>query len=247
MLGKKIKVDIFGTLAEGSLYSGFITDDPRADKRQIYVMTNHEISGVQKCTVIAIASAQNKTQTRLIAAPLNEIYYEPEIRSRLKNTSLRYERIICMYEKSCGAVIYRKTYKDGIKILLVKNHNGKCWTFPKGHIEANESEKQTALREIKEETGLTVTIEPNFRQTSIYRPFGKIKKQVVFFLARANEAAVNMQPTEIDYYLWVTLDEAMRLCSHENDTKILREVKKRLYPNKPYGSKYGSKFKAQSF
>ena len=32
-----------------------------------------------------------------------------------------------------------------------KNHNGKSWTFPKGHIEKDESEKQTALREIKEE------------------------------------------------------------------------------------------------
>ena len=229
MLGKNVKIDIFGTLAENSLYSGFIIDNPRADMRQVYVMTNHRLSGTQECTVIASASSQNRSQTRLVAAPLNEIYYEPEIRSRLLTTSVRFERIICMYEKSCGAVIYRTTHKDGIKILLVKNHNGKCWTFPKGHIEKNESEKQTALREIKEETGLTVTIEPNFRQTSIYRPFGKIKKQVVFFLAKANESAVNLQPSEIDYYLWVTIDEAMKLCSHENDTKILIEVKKRLF------------------
>ena len=84
------------------------------------------------------------------------------------------------------------------------------------------------MSEIKEETGLTVTIEPNFRQTSIYRPFGKIKKYVVFFLARANESAVSMQQSEIDYYLWVSIDEAMKLCSHENDTKILSEVRKRL-------------------
>ncbi len=229
MLGKNIRIDIFGTLAENSLYSGFITGNPHADRRQVYVMSSHELSGMVECTVIAIASSQNRMQTRLVAAPLNEIYYEPEIRSRLKATSVRFDRIICMYEKSCGAVIYRRTFRDGIKILLVKNHNGKCWTFPKGHIETGESEKQTALREIKEETGLTVTIEPNFRQTSIYRPFGKIKKQVVFFLARANEAAVNVQPSEIDYYLWVDLDDAMKLCSHENDTKILLEVKKRLF------------------
>ena len=139
-----------------------------------------------------------------------------------------------MYEKSCGAVVYRKTPREGTKILLVKNHNGKCWTFPKGHIESNESEKQTALREIKEETGLSVTIEPNFRQTSIYRPYGKIKKYVVFFLARACESSVVIQKNEIDYYLWVSLDDAMKLCSHDNDTKILVEVNKRL------GTKNGS-------
>ncbi len=228
MLGKNVRIEVFGTLAEKRLYSGFITEKGVKDMRQVYVMTDRELSGTVECVVIAIASAQNRSQTRLVAAPPDEIFYEPEICSRLMMTTVRFDKMICMYEKSCGAVVYRYAGRDIVKILLVKNHNGKCWTFPKGHIEKDESEKQTALREIKEETGLTVTIEPNFRQTSVYRPFGKIKKQVVFFLARANEAAVSVQQSEIDYYRWVTIDEAMRLCSHENDTKILREVRKRL-------------------
>ncbi len=231
MLGKNVKIEIFGTLSEEHLYSGFIIGRSQTDTRSVYVMTNRgALSGVVNCTIIAIASSQNRTQTRLVAAPLNEIFYEPEIRFRLGKMAGRFDKLICMYEKSCGAVVYRTTPRDGPKILLVKNHNGKCWTFPKGHVELHESETQTALREIKEETGLSVTLEPNFRQTSLYRPFGKIKKYVVFFLARANEAAVSMQQSEIDYYLWVSLDDAMRLCTHENDTKILTEVRKRLYP-----------------
>ena len=228
MLGKNVKIEIFGTLAENKLYSGFIVGRSRTDMRSVYIMTNRSLSEKADCSIIAIASCQNKNQTRLVAAPVNEIFYEPEIRARLETVSARFDKLICMYEKSCGAVVYRRTPRDGIKILLVKNHNGKCWTFPKGHVELNESEKQTALREIKEETGLTVTIEPNFRQTSIYRPFGKIKKYVVFFLARATEAAVSMQPSEIDYYLWVSIDEAMHLCSHDNDMKILAEVRRRF-------------------
>ncbi|MBQ3929235.1 MAG: NUDIX domain-containing protein [Clostridia bacterium] len=136
--------------------------------------------------------------------------------------------MICLYEKSCGAVVYRKTASSDIKILLVKNHNGKCWTFPKGHVENNETEQQTALREIKEETGLTVKIEPNFRQTSVYRPFGKIKKRVVFFLARSEDSNVSLQPSEIDFYRWASIDEALHMCHHENDTKILLEVRKRF-------------------
>ena len=229
MLGKNVKIEIFGTLVENSLYSGFITGRSYTDPRSVYVLTNSgSLSGVTDCTIIAIASSQNRSQTRLIAAPLTETFYEPEIRFRLEKISVHFDKLICMYEKSCGAVIYRTTPRDGIKILLVKNHNGKCWTFPKGHVELNETETQTALREIKEETGLSVTIEPNFRQTSLYRPFGKIKKYVVFFLARANASAVSMQQSEIDYYLWVSLDEAMQLCSHDNDTKILIEVRRRL-------------------
>ena len=228
MLGKNVKIEIFGTLAESRLYSGFITERSGTDMRSVYIITNREPDERIDCTIIAIASSSNKNQTRLVAAPVNEIFYEPDIRARLDMISAKFDKLICMYEKSCGAVVYRRTLKDGIKILLVKNHNGKCWTFPKGHVELNESEEQTALREIKEETGLTVTIEPNFRQTSIYRPFGRIKKYVVFFLARATEAAVSMQPSEIDYYLWVSLEDAMHLCSHDNDMKILAEVSKRF-------------------
>ena len=231
MLGKNVRINVFGTLAENSLYSGFIVGRTHTDMRSVYIMTNHEISDVVECTIIAIASSQNKMQTRLVAAPVNEIYYEPEIKTRLDGVSAKFDKLICMYEKSCGAVVYRNTGRDGIKILLVKNHNGKCWTFPKGHVELNESEKQTALREIKEETGLSVIIEPNFRQTSIYRPYGKIKKYVVFFLARASESSVVIQKNEIDYYLWVSLDDAMKLCSHDNDMKILVEVNKRLAKN----------------
>ena len=159
---------------------------------------------------------------------MGNIYYELEIRSRLSEKFVHYDKLICMYEKSCGAVVYHRTRFGAVKVLLVKNHNGKCWTFPKGHVEKNETEQQTALREIKEETGLDVIIEPNFRKTNIYCPFGKIKKQVVFFLARTNENIVSMQHGEIDYYLWVTIDDAMHLCRHENDTRILHEVKKRL-------------------
>ena len=228
MLGKNVRISVFGTLAENSLYSGFIVGRSHTDMRSVYIMTNHELGDEVECTIIAIASSQNKLQTRLVAAPVNEIYYEPEIRTRLDSVSAKFDKLISKYEKSCGAVIYRNTGREGIKILLVKNHNGKCWTFPKGHVELNESEKQTALREIKEETGLSVTIEPNFRQTSIYRPYGKIKKYVVFFLARASESSVIMQKNEIDYYLWVSIDDAMKLCSHDNDTKILVEVRTRL-------------------
>ena len=57
-------------------------------------------------------------------------------------------------EKSCGALVVRRG-KNETEILLIK-HNGGHWAFPKGHVEAGESEEQTALREVQEETGLTV-------------------------------------------------------------------------------------------
>ena len=56
-------------------------------------------------------------------------------------------------EKSCGAVVLRKN-QGRLQVLLIKHINGGHWAFPKGHVERGETEEQTALREIKEETGL---------------------------------------------------------------------------------------------
>ena len=50
-------------------------------------------------------------------------------------------------EKSCGAIIYNKN-----KEVLIVKHNAGHWDFPKGHVEENETEIQTAIREVKEET-----------------------------------------------------------------------------------------------
>ena len=81
--------------------------------------------------------------------------------------------------------------------MLVKNNNGRYWSFPKGHIEDGETEQETAIREIKEETGLDVTLVNNFREISEYCPFGKIRKRVVFFLARAFTDNVRIQDGSI--------------------------------------------------
>ena len=61
-------------------------------------------------------------------------------------------------EKSCGAVVLRKN-QGRLQVLLIKHINGGHWAFPKGHVEPGETEEQTALREIKEETGLSVTLD----------------------------------------------------------------------------------------
>ena len=55
-------------------------------------------------------------------------------------------------EKSCGALVYRITQSGQKELLFIKHRHGTQWSFPKGHMEEGESEVQTALREVKEET-----------------------------------------------------------------------------------------------
>ena len=173
---------------------------------------------------MAVAEFEGLDGERPIVSTYGEVFYEPELRkilSRLRNIKLK--SIRCLYEKSCGGIIFYKT-RQNTKILLVKNNNGRYWSFPKGHIEEGETEQETAIREIKEETGLDVTLVQGFREISEYSPFGKIRKRVVFFLARAFTDNVKIQEEEIDSYIWVDLQQARKLCSYDNDLRIIEKA-----------------------
>lgn len=86
------------------------------------------------------------------------------------------------YEKSCGAIVYRK-HHGNTEILLARNIKSGHWSFPKGHMEEGETEEETARREIKEETGLDVLLDTGFRETVTYSPKRNTKKTVVYFVA----------------------------------------------------------------
>ena len=88
-------------------------------------------------------------------------------------------------EKSCGAVVFTREHGD-IRFVIIKNALGN-YGFPKGHMENNETEIETAIREIREEVGLSVTFIPGFRTTDSHpliregRP--NEMKEIVYFLA----------------------------------------------------------------
>ncbi len=220
MLAEKVSVNIFGKLSK-HLYSGYLSRGG-AGNGKAYVLSGTEVNEYFKGIVIAIAKFGD--DERVIVAPENEVYYEPDIRtelSYLKNITLT--SIKCLFEKSCGAVVFYNG-KSNTRILLVKNNNGRYWSFPKGHIEIGETEQETAVREIKEETSLEVEIKDGFREVSDYCPFGKIRKHVVFFLAQAFTDNVRIQEEEIAEYIWVDLQQARKLCSYDNDLRIINKA-----------------------
>lgn len=227
MIAENVRGTLFGKIADG-LYSAYVSSSVISN-RSAYVVTRRSIKEYFDGVVVAVAEFEGMQGERLIVAQPGEIYYEPELRhmlAKLKNVTVK--SLHCLYEKSCGGIIFYKT-RQNVKILLVKNNNGRYWSFPKGHIEDGETEQETAVREIKEETGLDVTLVNSFREISEYCPFGKIRKRVVFFLARAFTDNVRIQEEEIDSYIWVDLQQARKLCSYDNDLRIIEKAETTIH------------------
>lgn len=128
------------------------------------------------------------------------------------------------YEKSCGAIVYRK-FHGNIELLLIKNQNGGHWSFPKGHVEAGETEEQTALREIKEETGIDVILDTSFRKVITYAPKKEITKDVVYFLGKATSYDYTPQEEEIAKIKWVEINHAGTMLSYDNDRQLVTQAK----------------------
>ena len=225
MIAKKVRVNIYGMLSDG-LYSGYASGEG-VNNMSSLIISGKPLGDFMFGVVIAVASFKGAGE-KLIVAPEGEVYYEPDILERLgalRNMTL--EKINCLYEKSCGAiVIYRNG--DDYYTLLVRNHNGRNYSFPKGHVEKGETEQQTAVREVKEETGLDIEIIDSFREVADYCPFGRIKKRVVFFMAQTFSDKVTIQEEEIDSCIWVDLNEAHRRCTYENDLRVIRKAKENL-------------------
>lgn len=128
------------------------------------------------------------------------------------------------FEKSCGAIVYRK-YHGNTEILLAKHIKSGHWSFPKGHMEEGETEEETALREIKEETGLDVLLDNGFRETVSYSPKRNTKKTVVYFVAIPLTHDLVPQKEEISELRWQEIGQAASLLTYENDKITVNKAK----------------------
>lgn len=126
-----------------------------------------------------------------------------------------------MREQSAGLVLV----KDGEYLLL--HYDAGHWDFPKGHLEKGESPEQAALRELKEETGITdAEILPGFVEKILYffKKEGKtIAKEVVFFLARTKTSNVTLS-FEHKGFVWLPFKEAVEKITYNNAKDILKKA-----------------------
>lgn len=130
------------------------------------------------------------------------------------------------HEKSCGALVFRMQ-QGSLQFLLLKSRFGGHWSFPKGHMESGESEVQTALREVLEETNLSIRLIDGFRQCVEYYPKLNIKKQVVYFLGCSidPDALPIPQKEEVSALQWMDAEEAIRVVTFRNDRRLIDKAR----------------------
>lgn len=132
-------------------------------------------------------------------------------------------------EVSAGGVIYREQ-QGQIYIALI--HVRRRWGLPKGHVEPGERIDETAVREVREETGLLGKIQRKLGSISYtYRAKSKdgeavrISKRVTFFLLRYLGGEVQGHDCEVDEARWFRINRAMRKLVFATERKMVRRAR----------------------
>ncbi|MEG0769243.1 MAG: NUDIX domain-containing protein [Ruthenibacterium sp.] len=127
-------------------------------------------------------------------------------------------------EKSCGVIAYR-VQKGVPEVLVICHRYGGHWAFPKGHVEKGESEQQTALRELREETGIRAELRSDYREVTAYSPARGVKKDVVLYIGRVTGGALRAQPEEVRTAQFLPYDEALVRLTYTADKQLLQKAR----------------------
>jgi len=132
-------------------------------------------------------------------------------------------------EKSCGAIIYLNRASEPLYLLL--HYEAGHWDFVKGNVEVNETEKETVVRELREETGI---IDAHFVETFreqieyYYRRQGNtVHKEVVFYLMESNTETVAISFEHIGS-IWLNYNQAIEKLTFKNARALLKKADKFL-------------------
>lgn len=132
-------------------------------------------------------------------------------------------------EQSAGTVLFIEESKE--KLFLLLHYPTGHWDFVKGKIENNESLEQAAIRETKEETGITdIEFIKGFKEKIEYNfKFNGdiVQKEVIFFLAKTNTKQVKISDEHLDY-VWLNFNNALNKITYENAKNILKKSKNYL-------------------
>jgi 8-oxo-dGTP pyrophosphatase MutT (NUDIX family) len=131
-------------------------------------------------------------------------------------------------EVSAGGVVFREG-TDGPELVLASRRTKRgdlAWGLPKGQVEPDEHPDETAVREVREESGLDADVVEDLGEISYFYVWEgvRIRKRVRFFLMRATGGDVSRHDHEMEEVRWFPLDEAIRKASYASERQVLERA-----------------------
>lgn len=177
--------------------------------------------------VVAVAHRKDDLEDKWVVAPKDRTVYQPELSRALAFQERWFDtEYFCLYEKVCGSVLHTAVEGER-RYLLICNLSGHVG-FPKGHIEGEETEEETARREIFEETGLDILVNSSFRESYRYLYNGYVQKDAVYFLTAFSAKEIRPQEEEVLRYWLADYQQALELLNFPQDREILKKAERYL-------------------
>ncbi|MEO0246569.1 MAG: NUDIX hydrolase [candidate division WOR-3 bacterium] len=134
-----------------------------------------------------------------------------------------------VFEISAGGVVFRKS-EERLQILLISVKEGKIWTLPKGLVEKGERPEKAALREVKEETGVTAKIVKFIDKIDLWfyqeENGERVRhhKIVYYYLMEYESGSLEDHDFEVVDVKWFEAEEALSILSYQKDREIVKKT-----------------------
>lgn len=135
------------------------------------------------------------------------------------------------FEFSAGGIVYKTS--PSLQILVSKHSQHHGWVFPKGligdkEVNKHQTKEETAIREVKEETGIDGEIEQSLTPVSYWYVFEgvKIKKTVYYFIMKFVGGDIEEHDSEMEEVEWLPLEEVEKRLTYPSDKEVWDEAKK---------------------
>ena len=130
---------------------------------------------------------------------------------------------------SGGGVVWRRG-AVGLEVVLCGRSLEKRWVLPKGTPDVGETIEETALREVREETGLEVRLGTRLGSIRYWYTADGLRyhKAVHHWLMEPTGGDLSLHDHEFDQVEWYPIAEALRLLTHENERRVVREAARAL-------------------